>query len=122
MPLYGRAFVNTTGPGHNYTGGGTGMAEEGIWHYKVLPLAGAEVIELPKIGASYSYDPKRMAFVTYDTLNVTKIKAEYIKEKKLGGAMWWEVNMDKAGACSLTATVCLFWFPFSPYLFPDVHA
>ncbi|KAF7590423.1 hypothetical protein BBP40_002879 [Aspergillus hancockii] len=78
MPLYGRAIVNTTGSGHNGTDVG--------------------------MGASYSYDSVGQMYVTYDTMNVTKIKAEYIKKKRLGGAMWWETSMDKAGAQSLIAT------------------
>ena len=43
LPLYGRAFEATTGIGAPYNGIGPGTIEAGIYSYKVLPLAGAQV-------------------------------------------------------------------------------
>jgi chitinase len=105
MPLYGRAFVDTDGPGKNYSGVGDGSWEKGIWDYKVLPKAGAEEFEDDSVGASWSYDPASRTMVSYDTVGMAVKKAAWIKEQGLGGAMWWETSGDKNGTGSIIQNV-----------------
>ncbi|EOD44862.1 hypothetical protein GTA08_BOTSDO12311 [Neofusicoccum parvum] len=95
MPLYGRAFEQTDGPGKNYTGIGSGSWENGIWDYKALPRAGATEYYDEEAGATYSYDASAREMVSYDTVDMAKTKVSYIQQKALGGAMWWEASGDK---------------------------
>ncbi|WWC71422.1 uncharacterized protein I206_105378 [Kwoniella pini CBS 10737] len=95
MPLYGRAFTNTDGIGRPFQGVGEGSWEGGMWDYKALPQPGAEIINDSRLGASYSYNPHQSLLISYDTPEIARQKANYIKREGLGGAMWWELDADK---------------------------
>ena len=105
MPLYGRAFENTEGLGQPYQGVGEGTWENGVHDYKKLPLDGSEVRYDDAAGASYCYQAGRRVLVSYDTVEMARLKAEYIKARGLGGGMWWESSADKEGSESLIGNV-----------------
>ena len=97
MPMYGRAFMNTDGPGTPFSGVGEGSWEGGVWDYKALPREGAEEHIDTDVGASWSYDPAARMMVSYDTQEMGEVKTNFIKECGLGGGMWWESSGDKGG-------------------------
>ena len=106
MPLYGRAFASTDGPGKPFSGTGEGSWEQGVWDYKALPQKSARENNDFEVGASWSQDAEKRLMVSYDTKEMAQFKAEYIKhEAHLGGAMWWESSGDKAGEASIIASV-----------------
>ncbi|KAI9816506.1 MAG: hypothetical protein M1827_001638 [Pycnora praestabilis] len=105
MPLYGRTFTSTTGPGQSFSGVGEGSWENGVWDYKALPRDGAREVLDKEIGASWSWDGNKGILVSYDTVEMASRKVDWIKEKGLGGGMWWESSADKAGEESLIGTV-----------------
>ncbi|CAG8908707.1 unnamed protein product [Penicillium egyptiacum] len=97
MPLYGRAFEDTDGPGTPFSGVGEGSWENGVWDYKALPRPGAEEQFDEESSASYCYDGGARTMVSYDTAHMAQVKANYIRERGLGGGMWWESSGDKGG-------------------------
>ncbi|KAH7918608.1 glycoside hydrolase family 18 protein [Leucogyrophana mollusca] len=104
IPLYGRAFEETEGLGQPYSGIGPGTIQPGIYSYKFLPLAGAQVYEDFNDGSSYSYDSSKKELVSYDTPDIVKMKAEYAISNQLAGSMFWDLSTDKVGSDSLVQT------------------
>ncbi len=108
MPLYGRAFANTDGPGTPFSGTGGGSWEQGVWDFKALPQQGAQVNISSEAGASWSYDAGSRLMVSYDTKEIAERKVDFIKNEGLGGGMWWESSGDQKGDQSLIWTVSIF--------------
>ena len=108
MPLYGRDFLATDGPGTPFNGVRNGSwGEQGTWDFKVLPQDGAKVTLDKEIVASWSYDAAKKVMISYDTKEIAKIKLDFIKKEGLGGAMWWQSSSDKAGDESIISTVAI---------------
>ncbi|KAJ7267504.1 glycoside hydrolase superfamily [Mycena rebaudengoi] len=101
IPLYGRAFENTNGLGQPYSGIGPGTIEAGVYSYKALPLAGAQIFQNTTDVTSYSYNAATKELVTYDTPAIVKLKAQYTVTNNLAGSMFWELSTDKVGSESL---------------------
>jgi chitinase len=98
MPIYGRSFANTDGPGTPYSGPGQGSWEQGVWDYKALPRPGATILYDDVAGASYSYDPSSREMVSFDTAEMVRRKVEWLRGKGLGGGMFWEASADRRDA------------------------
>jgi len=96
LPLYGRSFLATQGPGHPFSGIGAGSWEQGVYDYRALPLPGSSVYYDDDALASWSYDPRKGEMISYDDERVTRAKAGWIIHQGLGGAMFWELSGDKA--------------------------
>jgi chitinase len=88
MPIYGRAFEGTEGLGKPFSGVGQGTWENGVHDFKKLPLPGAAEFTDEESGATYSYDANSKVLVSYDTVEMARKKAAWIKSEGLGGGMW----------------------------------
>jgi chitinase len=61
-------------------------------HEHNAAIAGAIVYENTTSGSSYSYDSASKEFVSYDSPNIVKQKAQYVIDKGLSGSMYWEAS------------------------------
>ncbi|THC87683.1 hypothetical protein EYZ11_012874 [Aspergillus tanneri] len=97
MPLYARRFNNTLGLGRAFTHSGQTDAVP----YKDLPVSGNNVYNLQQPVASYLYNITSGSLFSYDTPEIISMKARYIMQERLGGAMFWEASGDRKGPGSL---------------------
>lgn len=105
LPLYGRSFESTNGLGQPYNGVGQGSTQAGVWLYRDLPRAGATEMYDNVAKASYSHDASSKELISYDNVGSAITKSQYLKQKGLGGAVFWEASGDKTGASSLVGTL-----------------
>lgn len=109
LPLYGRSFMSTESRlGLPFKGYATNTStDDGVWLYRDLPRTGASTsvhVDRDSVGA-WSYDPGTKELVAFDNVETTSIKADYILDYRLGGAMFWEAAGDKAGEESLVSAM-----------------
>ncbi|KAG6837720.1 hypothetical protein H0H93_003522 [Arthromyces matolae] len=97
IPLYGRSFMSTQGPGSPFSGVGGGTWEAGVYDYRALPLPGSHVMRDEKALASWTYNYETKEMVSFDSEEVGKWKGEWIKAEGLAGSMFWELSGDKGG-------------------------
>ncbi|CAL1707582.1 unnamed protein product [Somion occarium] len=95
IPLYGRSFMNTEGPGKPFQGIGQGSWEKGVYDYRALPLPGTYVFHDDRAVASWTYNYQTKEMVSFDTERVGHLKGEWIKKEGLRGSMFWELSGDK---------------------------
>lgn len=95
IPLYGRSFMNTQGPGTAFSGVGQGSWEQGVYDYRALPLPGSTVSHDSQALASWSYNPDTKEMISFDSEEVAKWKGAWIQQEGLGGSMFWELSGDK---------------------------
>ena len=97
IPAYGRAFVGATGVGHQYHSQG---GEEGTYEFKDLPRPQSTVHYDNQASAVYCVNNDE-GFVTYDDPITVRAKANYAKEKRLGGLFYWTGTGDRNDSQSL---------------------
>ena len=99
-----------------FSGTGEGGSwENGVWDWKVLPMAGTEVGRDEEIGASWSWSGGRGegTVVSFDDDAVVREKTRFVRERGLGGVMWWESSGDrKVGEGSMIEMVRFAYFGF----------
>lgn len=136
MPAYGVGFGNTNcpgsgsggslGPGQSFSGNGG----KGSWDYKDLPIAGSQEYVDFKKGSTYCYNNSQRLLITYDNDEISRMKADYVRKKGLGGGMWWDSSTDFSppnprslvgsftdylGVCNIDSKQNWLFYPHSQY-------
>lgn len=99
IPLYGRSFMNTQGPGTPFQGIGPGSWEQGVYDYRALPLPNAYMHRDEHAMASWSYDFQKKEMVSFDSEEVARWKGHWIQQEQLGGSMFWELVCFVSDLC-----------------------
>jgi len=95
IPLYGRSFLNTEGPGTPFSGIGQGSWESGVYDYRALPLPGSYMFRDEKALASWCYDYNKKEMISFDSEAVGYWKGHWIRQEGFRGSMFWELSGDK---------------------------
>ncbi|KAH8679994.1 chitinase [Tricladium varicosporioides] len=90
IPVYGRSFLGAGAPGHSYSGHG---GEDGTFEYQNLPRQGTEEIVNTRVVAAFCTGGDG-GFVTYDNPETVKMKANFCRERELGGLFYWTGTAD----------------------------
>ncbi|KAG9003866.1 hypothetical protein FRB94_002857 [Tulasnella sp. JGI-2019a] len=99
-PLFGYVYAGTAGHDQPYDstktppGDGNGL---GTYAVKNLPLASMDNATISmdnETVASWAYHSETQTLASYDTPEIAAMKAEWIVEQKLAGAMYWEISND----------------------------
>ena len=98
IPLYGRSFLNTEGPGNTFTGVGPGSWEAGVYDYRALPLPNSYLFRDDKNVASWSYDYQKKEMISFDSEDVAFWKGKWIQDAGFAGSMFWELSGDKGNS------------------------
>lgn len=101
IPLYGRGWQGVRDPAAaergwlTAEGAGPGKTEAGSASYDELVSLGSAYCD-PRIGAAWRWDGDQ--WWTYDDLESAEVKARYVAEHGLGGAMYWALDSNQDGA------------------------
>jgi chitinase len=103
VPFYGRAWVVDGEGGEFFYQPGRAPAERLDTKYGALAtgLVGRDGFARrwdAVAQAPYLWNPEKRVFVSYEDPESLRLKARYIAEKGLAGAMFWELSADPTGA------------------------
>lgn len=96
VAAYSRGFGNCGGGLNSPAYGGSPDKDwdTGSVDYKNLPRPGALEKWDREAQATYSYDPAKKIFTSYDSAESVRAKCKYVQEMGLGGVLMWECSAD----------------------------
>ncbi|KAM0323322.1 hypothetical protein ACHAQA_008914 [Verticillium albo-atrum] len=107
VPAYARYFPGAQGAGHPFENAGE-------MDYSAFPaewVTHAQVDE--RAAAAWYVDPEK-GFASFDTPASVRIKARYVRDRQLGGLMYWTGSADRPGRESLVSAGYLEMHGYAP--------
>ena len=101
VPFYGRAWEGVSSPEGLYREGRPPSQRIDSSHPSLAALVGREGWVRAWDSAAqapFLWNEARKAFVTYEDEESLRLKSRYVREKGLGGVMFWEYHADRTGA------------------------
>nr|WP_235440476.1 glycosyl hydrolase family 18 protein [Paenibacillus sp. DMB20] len=105
VAFYGRGWDGVPSVGNGQYQTGTGPSQAGTWENGSFDFNDLEANYINKNGYTrywndaskvpYLYNPSLKRFISYDDASSLGHKTDYIKQKGLGGAMFWELSGDR---------------------------
>lgn len=96
IPFYGRKWTNVTATNNGlYQSAESGSEIIASWKIaQELQSGKFQKLYDDSAKASYLWNAQDNVFMSYETPKEIQLKAEFIKNKGLGGAMFWEYSLD----------------------------
>jgi len=92
---YSRGFSGSSGPGTIGTGISSDISwEAGVVDYRDLPKKGAKEYWDPDCEGTFSFDPVKKIYNSYDNEYSAYMKSKYIWNNSLAGIIVWEISGD----------------------------
>lgn len=105
IPFYGRGWDDVPPVNNGLFQRSGGASTIGTWEPAVFDYddivanhsgpAGENVFWDDAAKASYIYDAKNRRFISYESIESCSAKMDFINQRNLGGAMFWELSQDR---------------------------
>lgn len=97
LAAFGRGWagVQTPEPWGAATGAAPGREEPGLEDYDAILGVGEEFTDT-ELGAAWRFDGDK--WWSYDNPETIRLKSQYIRDKGLGGGMWWDLAGNRNGS------------------------
>ncbi|RNJ55931.1 hypothetical protein D7B24_007929 [Verticillium nonalfalfae] len=107
VPAYARYFPGAQAAGHPFS-------DAGEMNYCDFPAAWVEQARVDEeAAAAWHVDPDK-GFASFDTPASVRIKARWVRERQLGGLMYWTGSADRPGRESLVSAGYLEMHGYAP--------
>jgi len=100
VPFYGRAFAQAAPENRGLDQPYARYDGEYAWSKLAADVIGRNGFERywdEAAKAPYLWNAQTRTFVSYDDPQSLMLKAEYVKQRHLGGMMYWEQSQDRDG-------------------------